>query len=131
MTSLRYNMTADTLPTHWAFPNIGWNEGAQVLGSTRALCILEDGEDKQDDWYSQSKYPYLYIIKHEGVSGRIEMGYKALTKGDIKEVYRIEREMAEYIVNMELQDDDDIVDNYVDVLMEEAEKIEITWVDPR
>lgn len=131
MTSFRFNMTADTLPTHWIFPNTGWNDGAQILNGSRAFDILEEGEDRRDDWFSPNKYPYLFIIKHSGANGHSRMGYRALTEENVEEVYRIDREMAEWIVQQELADDDDAVDNFVDVLMEEAEKIEVSWVDPR
>ncbi len=125
MFSFRFNMTADTLPTHWTFPQYGWKEGAQVLNGSRAFSILEDGYDKQDDWYSPSKYPYFYIIEHNGVSGHTRMSYKALTSEDVINVYRIKIEEAEEIARHS------DIDSFDSEIIEKSEKIDVDWVDPR
>jgi len=146
---IHQDVAKNQLPVRWTYPEAGHFDGAQMLSPARALRMIDEGEDRLDDWYQGGDcYTHLALVEvsgHSGESGGI--GYRAVTEGDVEAMHVISMDdIAWALEEIALDIDDDIIfddmgfsdieqmlEEYegevIEMLVERAETVEVEWVD--
>lgn len=81
------NLEKNQLPKQWYYPPNNYFEGAQVLNIGTALEMAITEKHKTDDWFNFYEYEYLAFINVSSYSGESKLGYKAIKKNDINEMF--------------------------------------------
>lgn len=132
------HLKKNQLPTHWAYPQAGTFEGAQVLDAWKAIYMAFEG-DRQDDWHHAEAYPYLAFFKVSGYSGDSgPLPYRAIKECDIEEMRVISiDDLYEAVTGiaeeMDAWEDEEphldlIIEDHIDLIFDKAEKVEPQFI---
>jgi len=145
---IHQNVAKNQLPVRWTYPEAGHFDGAQMLRPSRALRMIDEGEDRLDDWYQGGDcYTHLALVEvsgHSGESGGI--GYQAVTEGDVEAMHVIPvGRVAMMLEEIAAEIDDGMIfdgpfadiqamleeydEQVIEMLVERAETVEVEWVD--